>query len=363
MLVSDTHKFVFHHVPNTAGSSITAVLGKYCRGYRGQPVEVGGSPTPDGCVWPMDVHCGYEMHTPVKNVDYPKDYFSFAFTRKPEDMDYLVDDRGKCLVDFVGRYEYLNEDFKTILNWLEIPDEDLPRYNVSGNIEDEFSSKELAIKGSQRVHHHYFNMKITPVKEKDFGYVVIENLFSKDELESIWKEIFYLDHVMDLSKVKRIRSSNSRHDSDGKSVFTGDGVVVDSVYTDREYSPILTFNRRLWFDEVVNAMSESHPANETYGMCSADQTFLNRYKNYQGYGKHKDNASFTSITTLLHNPEQIDGGRFKFVDYNITFERANNVCIIFPSWVMHEAEEIKSLNLETGVRRYSVSMFSYNGPT
>ena len=52
MIISDSHKFVFHHVPKTGGSSITAALAPYCRNYEGViPEETHG--------WQFEFHQPY----------------------------------------------------------------------------------------------------------------------------------------------------------------------------------------------------------------------------------------------------------------------------------------------------------------
>ena len=80
MLVSDSHKFVFHHVPKTAGSSITAALAPYCNLWKGTLPE-------DKHGWQVKFH-NVGLHLPVKEVinsvsDYPREYYSFAFVRNP----------------------------------------------------------------------------------------------------------------------------------------------------------------------------------------------------------------------------------------------------------------------------------------
>jgi hypothetical protein len=136
MLISDTHKFVFHHVPNTGGSSITSVIAKYCRGYRGQPEYFGGSSGAPDYPWPNAIHCGYEMHTPVRYTESPNDFFSFAFVRRSSDMDFVCDEDGNTLVDFVGRYENLQDDFDFVCKKIDIYPVKLPKWNVGGSSEN-----------------------------------------------------------------------------------------------------------------------------------------------------------------------------------------------------------------------------------
>ena len=160
MLVSDSHKFVFHHVPKTAGSSITAALAPYCNLWKGTlPEEKHG--------WQVQFH-NVGLHLPVKEVinsvsDYPREYYSFAFVRNPfevivsawdsnkyENFDRYVEheiftglqicarrsqyeyltDNGTLLVDFVGRYENLSSDFYEVINEIKVPLMMLPKRNI-----------------------------------------------------------------------------------------------------------------------------------------------------------------------------------------------------------------------------------------
>ena len=325
VLVSDSHKFVFHHVPNTAGSSITSVLAKHCRGYKGQPEYFGGETNVGDYAWPSDLHCGYQMHEPIRNTKFPSNYFSFAFIRRPEDMDFITDDEGNTLVDFVGRYENLEEDFDVVLNWIGLEKKVLPKWNISSEL------------------------KISTYTTKDFGYAVVDNIFSNNELSDIWKEIHNLNYIMDLDFVRDQRKN------DAANTLTGDGLTVDNIYLERKYSAILTHSRKLFQDNVVKEFSESHPANLNYRMCNFDTTWINRYRNGQGYGAHTDSSSFSSITTLIDG--EVMGGELTFPDYNIEFESKTNQCVIFPSWVLHKATPIKS---KYGTR-YSMANFSSHG--
>lgn len=143
MLQNNEKKFVFIHIQKTAGSSIAKVLSK------------------DGGT---KIIC--PQHTFIKNCSYNKDYFKFTIVRNPWDrlvswyniiklvgvrnnfykyilnnsknfsefinltdvildgnvnksisfnqLDYISDDNGKILVDYIGKFENLNEDIKII---------------------------------------------------------------------------------------------------------------------------------------------------------------------------------------------------------------------------------------------------------
>ena len=160
MIISDSHKFVFHHVPKTGGSSITAALAPYCRNYEG---EVPSDDTPQ---WQLAFHQPHYMHHAVKDLeDIPEGYYSFAFVRNPfaavvsawdpnkfkyfdafveheiftgveivgrhTQMGWLADEAGNLLVDCVGRYENLAQDFYEVVGKIGVPLMILPKRNIT----------------------------------------------------------------------------------------------------------------------------------------------------------------------------------------------------------------------------------------
>ena len=162
MIISDSHKFVFHHVPKTGGSSMTAALAPYCRNYEGVV------PKEEAHGWQFAFHQPHYMHHPVKDLeDIPEGYYSFAFVRNPFDavvsawdskkfkyfdefvdhqiytgmeyvarwtqFGYLADDDGKILVDYVGRYENLAADFYEVVGTIGVPLMILPKRNMTKN--------------------------------------------------------------------------------------------------------------------------------------------------------------------------------------------------------------------------------------
>ena len=162
MLISDSHKFVFHHIPKTGGSSITAALAPYCRNYEGE------IPTEESFGWQTRFHHPYYMHYPVRGFesgDIPEGYYSFAFVRNPFEavvsawnpktfpyfdefvdhqiytgieivgrytqLGWLADESDNLLVDFVGRYENLAQDFYEVVGTIGVPLMILPKRNIS----------------------------------------------------------------------------------------------------------------------------------------------------------------------------------------------------------------------------------------
>ena len=54
-----------------------------------------------------------------------------AVRYNPIQLPWILDDNGNCLVDFIGRYENLQEDFNTVCDKIGIPQQKLPHENKS----------------------------------------------------------------------------------------------------------------------------------------------------------------------------------------------------------------------------------------
>ena len=198
-------------------------------------------------------------------------------------------------------------------------------------------------------------MKIHKNTLENFGYVYIEDVYTEDELTDITKEIESLTWMMDnVPDIQKIRDAESALYDDGKPKMTGNGVKVDYIYQDRACSPILKHNRKLVVGKVADEMASTHPANVAVYQTKFDFTCLNKYKNGHEYAPHHDTASFTAITFLSLDDEEMVGGDFVFSDYDITLKFKNNTAVFFPSWVMHHCTKLESQNSV----RYSIAQFS-----
>ena len=163
MIVSHKHKFVFVKIPKTAGESFVSVLEQYAA----------------MDLWNTDLG-NHERYSDIilENRDFEK-YFSFAFVRNPYELKvsryfyvkevekvcsctsfvewvtlgspvkmldetqskedwfpwsqlrFLMNKERELAVDFIGRFENLQEDFNTICDKIGIPRQQLPHKNKS----------------------------------------------------------------------------------------------------------------------------------------------------------------------------------------------------------------------------------------
>ena len=169
MLVSDTHKFVLFHFPKTAGTSMTEVLAPYLT----PNIKI---PTIKYMGWQPYHHYDLIQHQSIRVCmkraeneaavrKIPTGYFRASFVRNPYDLvvsawwpptisfeqfvikeiatrknvvtrvgpqlDFLSDDRGNILVDFIGRYEHLEKEWEKFCYLTRLPKLKLPNLNTS----------------------------------------------------------------------------------------------------------------------------------------------------------------------------------------------------------------------------------------
>jgi hypothetical protein len=152
MLISHQHKFVFVHIPRTAGSSITEAL---TRGVL-DIVPIHGTHSPISC---LNGYCDYRVIAFVRNPwqralslyayhvrrrRRPNPYEFFEFLSNPpkaadwiigqqlmrQQVDYLDGNRRVRL----GRFEDLEEDFKTICSQLVLGNLELRHRNSAARL-------------------------------------------------------------------------------------------------------------------------------------------------------------------------------------------------------------------------------------
>jgi len=175
MPVDFDNKFIFVHIPKTAGTSISSILKLQGKRHLHDPT-IEGLVTIDTISY-ADQHltCSLLKKDPrVKNCF--DSFFKFTFVRNPYDRffstffwnrsywktnentievfnkwvddfkpntkkdhfleqnKFIYDDNGKLMVDFVGKVENIENDFKTITNMIGLNiNNTLPKYNITEN--------------------------------------------------------------------------------------------------------------------------------------------------------------------------------------------------------------------------------------
>ncbi|OGF24911.1 hypothetical protein A2331_06105 [Candidatus Falkowbacteria bacterium RIFOXYB2_FULL_34_18] len=169
MITSHSHKFIFIHVYKVAGSSMESVLNKYEPRYVYFIKKIYRK-----LGWNISDHItAMELRNKI-NVNIFNNYFKFAFVRNPFDWqvslfcfarknkkhhqheminkmtfdeyidwrvnneihlqkNFVCSENGEVLVDFIGRYENIQNDFEKICKTIGIEKIKLPHTNISNH--------------------------------------------------------------------------------------------------------------------------------------------------------------------------------------------------------------------------------------
>ncbi len=186
MLISDQHRFIFIHIPKTAGSSIRANLTDYAltqpesgfysilrrfnlpRDYRKFRFRLHSSLQDIQLKMPDDLFANYKKIAFVRNpwdrmvssyaykvhgtevkqrsrTDSFETFINSEFERnKSRQIDYLVNTQGEIGCDFIGRFESIDEDYQKLSDYLQIKLPELSVLNKSkrkSNYQDFYNDK------------------------------------------------------------------------------------------------------------------------------------------------------------------------------------------------------------------------------
>lgn len=191
-----------------------------------------------------------------------------------------------------------------------------------------------------------------------FPYLIIENMYSDDELKLIWQELDFLSYRNKLRPPEKCGSAIS---DGGEYLKNNSGLYLESIYSDRSISNILSINPKLYSPNIMEAFSDICFGYGNIFHTNYDTTLISYYENGGYYKPHRDTAIYTSITWFYKEPKSFSGGDFNFTEYGVKVQVKNNTTIMFPSFVEHSVDEIVMDDSEMSFRRgrYCMGQFSY----
>jgi hypothetical protein len=189
-----------------------------------------------------------------------------------------------------------------------------------------------------------------------FPHLIVENMYNDEELELIWEELNFLTKS---NKLLDPKDYGGASDQNGY-LTNSKALILDSEYTRRELSNILTVNRKLFDGGYLNIFSQiaAHCKNVPY--ADLDVTKVRYYQNGDEYQSHWDIAyEYIAFNYFNKEPKVFQGGELFFSEYDYEFNCKNNSMILIPSYVWHGVRKIilEEESSFTGNGRYCITQF------
>jgi hypothetical protein len=189
-----------------------------------------------------------------------------------------------------------------------------------------------------------------------FHHIVFRNFFTEEELELVWKEIDLISRPgVFLSPLE----TGAAHEEDQKPLSKRSAVFLDLLYIyNRSLSPILSFNRKIFEEGVINPEESWFFKNLA---IRRDDTLLSYYEDGDYYEPHCDESALTGLTWIFKEPKAFQGGDLLFSDYSYSIECEYNSGVIFPSQIKHAVYPVKMAEDMKGKKmgRYCVTSLMY----
>lgn len=196
---------------------------------------------------------------------------------------------------------------------------------------------------------------------RPFPHLIVHNMYTEGELSLIWQE---LDFLTSPAKLTTPDTYGGASNSLGDYLSNAKALVLDSVYRKREYSNILTVNRKLFSEGFVQIFSELSPDLKFASGVNADITKIRYYQNGEHYQPHTDYLySSLSFSYFHREPKSYTGGELFFPPYDYEFPCEHNSMILLPAYVEHGVREVKTKEEPySGNCRYTMTQFLYSNP-
>lgn len=199
-------------------------------------------------------------------------------------------------------------------------------------------------------------MNVTLHKEP-FHFITVDNLYDETELDLVMKE---LEYISSGNKLLHPDECATAREPDGSLLKKAGGIFLDEMYVKREYSNILSVNRKLFTHTQKQFLFHDDSwffRNQTY---NHDSTLVSYYEDGDFYKPHQDDTIITACSWFFKEPKKFKGGNFQFPDYDIEIEIQHNSMCVFPSRTLHAVTDIEMSqeDIGRGYGRYCISQFA-----
>ncbi len=178
------------------------------------------------------------------------------------------------------------------------------------------------------------------INTEPFPLAIIENLYTKEEHDIMFKEMLFLNN--NSNKFQEGKETVAAKDDKDKILNNTKGAFIDEIYAKREFSDILTINRKTFKEGIPLVQKHSDYWYFKNMTTTKDHTLVSHYKGSgEFYRAHFDYTYVTAVSWFFKEPKNFTGGNIRFTDYNIEIPVSNTITVMFPGVVKHEVTETK----------------------
>lgn len=192
-----------------------------------------------------------------------------------------------------------------------------------------------------------------------FPHAVIDNFYSEEELELLWKEMEYLTSPNRMVK-SGIYLGTSQAPLSATTLSDGYGIFLEDIFKENTYSDILTITDKIFNQALLDSIAELNPLFRDVSDLNTSGTKLRYYEDTEEYKSHVDQSRYTMISYFYKEPKAFTGGDLHFKNFDYTIEIKPNRVIFFKSCLFHASTKVVTNEFSkpfSGNGKYSISKF------
>ena len=202
--------------------------------------------------------------------------------------------------------------------------------------------------------------KIFYGKDKLFPYLYIDNWYTKEEEEYVWKELDYWSSLGFESSETIIAKDIKTNESLGKHLR----IYLNEMYTAKAIplSPTWAYTYKFRSPEFHKILDDFSPMYLNFKATTNTSHFLSYYDQSHYYDSHYDAAPFTCLIYFYKKPKNFKGGDLEFFNGD-KVKCEQNRMVIFPGWGKHASTPLKLKNKNLVLSgKYTITHFYFGIP-
>ena len=195
-----------------------------------------------------------------------------------------------------------------------------------------------------------------------FPFVLVDNWYTPEEEQGIWKELeYYASNPIDKAE-DGIVAKGANGESKGKH----NRYYLDKIYRDesRKQSNILNCTYKQKMLELHHKINDCGHYGRSFFSSNAITSFVSYYNNSDYYNSHYDSYHWTNLIWFVKEPKSFEGGDLEFEESNTTIKLKHNRAVLFPSMFLHKSNALKFNQQDNGSSgKFTITHFYYGQPT